>query len=146
MSVDIQKTVQDLAQRTGQDAAAELKDLLEDTSRLPYLDALITKYAKHRGMALAATTAQEVEFWTKEAAHVEQTMEHVLVQEKIVADAKMAAFLKRTIMAIVSAFTTVLKELVAMAVSGAVKGLTGGAGGAIGDALGEVVGDALAPK
>jgi len=126
MSVDLESTIKNLATQIGQDASKELADLVEDKSRLPYLDSLITKYVKYMGLSALARTDEDKKFYSEQTAHLEQTMEHVLVQERIVADAKMAAFLKRTITSIAVTFLTVAKELVSAVVSGAIKGAMGG--------------------
>jgi len=127
MSTDeIFSKIKDLAQNTGQQAARELADMVEDANRLPYLDSLATKYLKYKGMAIASDEAKDVEYWADRANHVELTMEHVLVQEQVAASAEVAAIIKRALMALGTGFCMVAKELVAVLVQGAVKGAVNG--------------------
>jgi hypothetical protein len=128
----LEKTVMDLANNVGKDVAKELEEYVED-GRLAYLDAYITKIAKYKALALAAESAEDAKMYAEQAEVVTLSLEHNLVQEKIIAEAKMAAIIKKAIMGAVAAFGVAVKELVALAakgmVKGAIEGLKGGMGG-----------------
>jgi len=125
--IDLSKTVKDLAKSVGKDVAEELKDYA-DPDKLVRFGELIAKVAKYRGLALTASTPEEADAWRKEADVVTLTMEHKLVQERIIAEAKMAAIVKKAINGAVAAFGVVVKEVATMATKGLIKGVTGGIG------------------
>ena len=137
MEDKIRKAIQDLANNVGRDAANELTDYVE-SAKLPDLGKLIERVAKYKGYAIASTSADDVEKWAREAEIVLTTIEHKLVQEKIVADATVAAFVKRAIAAVGATFGTILRETLSHLTQGLLDGAL--------DTLKEVVGGDDAPK
>ena len=129
---DLQNTVMNLAQNVGTDVAKELTEYIEE-GRFNYLDGYISKIAKYKGLALSADNAEDVEMYADMAAKVLLTLEHNLVQEKIIADAKMAAIVKRAIVGAMAAFSVVIKEMVAMVAQGIIKGAVDTLKGEAGD-------------
>lgn len=129
---EAKKKIEDLAKVVGQDVAKELQEFA-DTKKLDALAGLVEKVARYKGLALCSTSAADVKKWSNEAEIVLTTLELKLVQEKIIADAKIAAVIRRAIAAAASTFAFILKETLALAVEavvkGAASGLTGGTGG-----------------
>lgn len=127
-SKQLQDLVLNLAKNVGSDVSEQLSDYVAE-GRTDHMAKLVEKVAKYKGLAVTAESAEDMEMYSDMAAKVLLTLEHDLVQEKIIAEAKMAAVIKRAIQGAVAAFGVVLKEMAGLVVKGAIEGLKGGLGG-----------------